>query len=70
MTWECKLEELYRRDRTRFARDFKARLVPLGPPREPGFSHVTLEMDRSKCVLYNLEVPTEHAKKLLLLGWT
>lgn len=67
-----KLEELYRRDRTRFVRDFQARIMPLGSntPAEPGFTHVTLDYDWSKCRVLNVEVPKEHARKLLLLGWT
>lgn len=64
-----KLEELYLKDRTRFVLDFKARRAPMDVS-TPGFTHVTFEIDHSKCRLFNLVVPTERARKLLLLGWS
>lgn len=64
-----KLEELCRRDRARFVLDFQAKLSPLGIS-EPGYTHVTFEYDHSKCRVLNLVVPTERARKLLLLGWS
>lgn len=64
-----KLEELYRRDRTRFIKDFRARRSIPGDS-EPGFTHVAFDYDWGKCRMFNVEVPTEHAKKLLLLGWS